>query len=134
VFFQTLSPPKPGVGKLYIYKNKKSGLAVYFKLNVSNSVVYLHKNIAKWQKDSWHHIVCVYENPGTIALYVDGRLVKKSSFEKGWRWPRRFTVGAGGKGFGYKNGKTAVSKVTIYKRILTPEEIRTLAKNKAQDL
>jgi Concanavalin A-like lectin/glucanases superfamily/Glycoside hydrolase 123, N-terminal domain len=131
VLFQTLTLPKSSDAKLFIYKNKSSGLAAYFEPNRTGKKVFLNASTAKWEAKSWHHALFTW-TPEKLSFYVDGQLAKDMDLASKIIWPAKFSVGPYGR-FG-KAGKSTISNVTIFNRALNADEAAALAKERLPEL
>ena len=132
IFMQTGIPRTKGAGKLYIYKYKTSGLALYLERNKTGEKVFLNCPVKGWKDKSWHHIVASY-SPGEVVLYVDGIRRKAGQLGAVKEWAGSFYVGPASNKFGY-DGKSTVSAVNMYDRALSAQEVKVLAKERLPDL
>ena len=132
IFMHTSIPRTKGVGKLYIYKYKTSGLALYLELNKTGKKVFLNCPVKGWKDKSWHHIAVSY-SPDEIVLYVDGVRRKAGQLSPIKEWASTFYVGPVSKRLGY-DGKSTVSFLNFYNRPLSAEEVKVLAKERLPNL
>ncbi|MFA5689683.1 MAG: LamG domain-containing protein [Kiritimatiellales bacterium] len=135
MFLQTVVSGKSPFGKIFIYKYKQSGAAVYLEYTEAGDKIFLRDaSSLKWEKGSWHHIVVTYDSGKEVALFVDGRKAGSASVAADIKWPKLFTVGPSGKGMGYADGATSISDVRIFNRPLDENEVAALAKDRLPDL
>ncbi|MCK5802171.1 MAG: hypothetical protein KAI66_05035, partial [Lentisphaeria bacterium] len=92
MLLQTMVGGRTKFGKLFVYKYKRSGMAVYFEFSDQGKKVFLHCPVADWQAGSWHHLALSYELPGRILFYVDGRLADEAAVDRAPPWPKNFCV------------------------------------------
>jgi len=130
--FMTTIPRTKGAGKLYIYKYKTSGLALYLGLNKTGEKVYLNCPVKGWKDKSWHHIAVSY-SPNEVVLYVDGVRRKSGQLSAIKEWASSFYVGPASNRFGY-DGKSTISILNLYDRPLSAEEVKVLAKERLPEL
>ncbi|MFA6102560.1 MAG: LamG-like jellyroll fold domain-containing protein [Victivallaceae bacterium] len=122
-----------GTAKMYLYKYKTSGLALYLELFQTGKKVFLTCPVKDWEKQSWHHVAIVY-TPETVTLYVDGVKCKSADFPEIKKWPATFTVGPATKSLGWSNGRTTIANVTIFDTALAPAEVKAIAKERLPNL
>ncbi len=132
IFMQTSIPRTKGAGKLYLYKYKTSGLALYIELNKTGEKAFLNCPVKEWKDKSWHHVAVSY-SPDEVVLYVDGIRRKAAQLGAVREWADAFYVGPASTKFGYE-GKSTVSIVNMYDRPLSGQEVRALAKDRLPDL
>lgn len=132
IFLQLITMDQ-GVGKLYIYKYKTSGLAAYIELNGTGKKLFMNVPVANWKDKSWHHVVVTY-SPEIINFYVDGKLCRSGELDKITEWGKYFYVGPASKSFGYKGGKSTISDIKFYSKPLSEATVRVLAKDQIPDL
>jgi len=132
IFMQTAIPRTKGVGKLYLYKYKTSGLALYLELNKTGEKVFLNCPVKGWKDKSWHHVTVSY-SPDEIVLYVDGVRRKGAQLGTIKEWASSFYVGPASTKFGYV-GKSTISFLNMYDRPLSAQEVKVLAKERLPDL
>jgi len=135
MFLQTVVAGRSPFGKLFVYKYKQSGIAVYLEYNENGDKVFLRDRQAlKWKKGTWHHLVVTYDENREIALFVDGVKRDGAKLQSDFVWPKYFSVGPAGKGMGYRDGKTSIGHLQIYDCPFSEDEVRALAKSKFPDL
>ncbi len=132
IFMQTSIPRAKGAGKLYIYKYKTSGLALYIELNKTGEKAFLNCPVNEWKDKSWHHVAVSY-SPEEIVLYVDGVRHKAAQLGAIKEWAKLLYVGPASTKFGY-DGKSTISIINIYDRPLSAQEVKVLAKERLPDL
>jgi hypothetical protein len=78
---------------------------------------------------AWHHVVATRENAsGAMRVYVDGVLSGSGTGPTGSRnWPTSLRIGGLLPGSNFLNG--AIDEMLLYDRLLSVDEIRTLAAN-----
>jgi hypothetical protein len=132
IFMQTSIPATKGTGKLYLYKYKTSGLALYLERTKTGEKVFLNCPVKNWKDKSWHHIAVTY-SPDEVVLYVDGIRCKGAEFGTIKKWADLLYIGPASNKFGY-DGKSTISFVNMYERPLTAKEVKALAKERLPDL
>lgn len=121
-----------GVGKFYIYKFKKNGIAAYFELNKTGEKLFLNYNAKDWKPDEWHHVLVSY-SPEKIDFYVDGVLRKSGKLSEIKTWPSVFTVGPAYDKLG-RDAVTTIANFTIYDKAVNPQEAAAIAKRRLPQL
>lgn len=120
-----------GIGKFYIYKFKKSGIAAYFELNKAGKV-FLNYNTGDWKPEEWHHVLVSY-SPEKIDFYVDGVLRKSGKLDEIREWPPAFTVGPAYEKLG-REAVTTIANFTIYNKAVNRQEAAAIAKRRLPQL
>lgn len=120
------------IGKFYIYKFKKNGIAAYFELNKTKQKVFLNYSAKEWEQGSWHHALVTYA-PNKIDFYVDGALAKTDKLPEITKWPANFTVGSAFEKLG-REAATTISNATIYNYVMDSTEVAALAKRRLPEL
>lgn len=129
---QSAGSNEEDIGKFYIYKFKKSGIAAYFELNKTKQKVFLNYPTKEWKPGSWHHVLVTY-SPSKIDFYVDGVLAKTGNLPEITKWPASFTVGSSFEKLG-REAATTISNATIYNQAMDAPEVAALAKRRLPEL
>jgi hypothetical protein len=133
MLLESVGTTEAGTAKMYLYKYKTSGLALYLELFQTGKKIFLTCPVKDWEKQSWHHVAIVY-SPETVILYVDGVKCKSADFPEIKKWPGTFNVGPGTKAFGWSGGRTTIANLTIFDTPLKPAEIKAIAKERLPNL
>jgi hypothetical protein len=133
IILESCGAKEEGTAKLYLYKYKASGMALYIELFKTGKKLFLNVPVKDWTKQSWHHLAVTY-SPSEVSFYIDGVKRKSIEFPEIKKWPDKLSVGPSGKAFGWSGGRTTVSHFTCYDKTLTPGEIKALAKERLPDL
>lgn len=122
-----------GTAKMYIYKYKTSGMALYIELFKTGKKLFLNVPVKDWAKQSWHHLAVTY-SPAEVTFYIDGIKRKSIEFPEIKKWPDKFYIGASSRAMGWSGGRTTISNFTCFNKTLTPSDIKVLAKERLPDL
>ncbi len=133
MLLESIGTTEPGTAKMYLYKHKTDGLALYLELFQTGKKIFLTCPVKGWEKQSWHHLAVVY-SPEGVALYVDGVKCKSADFPEIKKWPATFNVGPGAKSLGWNGGRTTIANVTIFDAALTPADVKAIAKERLPNL
>lgn len=133
IILESCGAKDEGTAKLYLYKYKTSGMALYIELFKTGKKLFLNVPVKDWEKQSWHHLAATY-SPGEVVFYIDGVKRKSIEFPEIKKWPDKLNIGPGTKSFGWNGGRTTISNFTCYDKTLTPGEIKAVAKERLPDL
>ncbi len=117
---------------IYIYKSGLNGCGAYIGGKNPKWGVFPRETIKKLSGRGKNHLLVTY-SPEAVECYFNGKLVRslKPEGEIG-NWNKSFEIGPSGV-FG-RQGRTTISTVTTYDRVLTENEVHFLAKSRIPTL
>ncbi len=111
---------------LYIYKYSSDGCGAYIGNTNPKWSVFPRQLVKDLSGRGPNHLLVTY-SPKEIQLYFNGKLVRTMDAETELgEWNKSFEIGPSGR-FG-RQGRTTISTVTTYDRVLTENEVHALAK------
>ncbi|MCE5238075.1 LamG domain-containing protein [bacterium] len=121
------APAAAGGYLLYKYATPSWGLNFHVDPNEGVAAkTNVYKPIADWRPGQWHHVACSWTRYEAAKLYVDGRLAAQSQ-GVGLTQEALGSVIRFGGCWGANGDRTALDEAMVFGRMLSDEEIASLA-------